>query len=372
MTRGFRLAIPFIGLLASFITTARGADAVAIEDAAPPARDVLRISFDAGVPSLRTTLHSTGSDGEANAFRVRELPEPLSATVVDGAEIEGNWTTPTSISIRSLTRADDKTVWTDLNWRRTPVTVGTAATAPTWMLDLQQSTQGTGRLRFTRLVRLRAWPDPAAPGAGGMYRFIVSDPATAGRPATHLNLIATSFEQLRREAPRECERYLRPMFAAFEQEAVFAPDPLVAFQVFAARQPAGASAVEAVESLLPALGAPDFHTRRCATRRMAALGRDGAMAMLQLDRASLSIEQSRRLDEALHDYLPLSTIEAIRLRDDPGFLLDALYSDDPKVREAAYSALKNAAPPVPWIDSTAEPSSFKIEAWRRRLEMSGG
>jgi hypothetical protein len=58
-----------------------------------------------------------------------------------------------------------------------------------------------------------------------------------------------------------------------------------------------------------------------------------------MDRAKLTPEQNTRIDRALVQYAQLPTREASRLRSDPAFLLDCLYSDDRTIRQAALERL---------------------------------
>jgi hypothetical protein len=160
-----------------------------------------------------------------------------------------------------------------------------------------------------------------------------------GRPQM-LNLVEPDFQSLVRRHPREIEEHVRPLFRRLGQDAVFAPDPLVAWQVFADHWAGDESMRRRVEAILPGLGAVDFRARDRALGQLVALGRPAAAVLLRMDRSKLSPEQSLRVDRALLPYMQLPAGEASRLRSDPGFLLDCLYVEDPALRRVALERLR--------------------------------
>jgi hypothetical protein len=151
------------------------------------------------------------------------------------------------------------------------------------------------------------------------------------------------FHTLLRQHPAEVEEHLRPLLHAVGQEAVFAPDDLVAWQVFADRWKPDAGVLKKVRAILPALDSPDFRTREKGVRDLQALGKPGAVAMMSLDRTGFSPERNLLIEGALTPFAPLQSKEAERLRSDPRFLLDCLYSADAEIRAAALDRLKKHA-----------------------------
>src|SRR5205823_5273297 len=120
-----------------------------------------------------------------------------------------------------------------------------------------------------------------------------------------------------REHPQEVERYLRPLLHDLGQDAQFAPDPLIAWQVFATQWAADPAVAAKVKALLPELNASDFRRRDAAQQELEALGKAGATAITRLDRRALSPEQNVRLDRVLAPFNQLSAKEAARRRSDP-------------------------------------------------------
>lgn len=185
-----------------------------------------------------------------------------------------------------------------------------------------------------------------------------------------MNLAAPSFRELRRRNAKAVEEFLRPLFSSVGQEAVFAADPLEAFQVFVERWVPDEPTRRQVEELLPSLGATDHREREQAMVQLAKMGRRGAVALARLDRSKLSAEQNLRIDNILRPYFPLPEPEAEHLRGDPAFLLDCLYSDDVPVRTAAWEQLRGkSGMEVLEFDPTADPAtrSAALATMRDRL-----
>jgi hypothetical protein len=100
-----------------------------------------------------------------------------------------------------------------------------------------------------------------------------------------------------------------------------------------------------IDELLPALNDPDYHVRNQTLIRLKQFGRDAVDVIENMDRSRLTPEQNVRLDRFLLQYEQLSSKEVGRLRADPTFLLDCLYSDDVSVRQAAVDRLRTTFRP---------------------------
>ncbi|HXE51750.1 MAG TPA: hypothetical protein VN541_02000 [Tepidisphaeraceae bacterium] len=158
----------------------------------------------------------------------------------------------------------------------------------------------------------------------------------AGQNATHTqNLVEKDFAALRRKHPSETDQWLRPIFRRLQQDAAFAPDPNAAWQVLVNDWPLNPGVQKTVEQLLADLNSDHSKVRNQASNKLAALGRDGATAIVRLDRRGLTIEQNARLDEVVSRFSPLAPPDVSRLRNNPEFLLDCQFCNDLTVRRLA-------------------------------------
>lgn len=344
---------------------------------APWLGDLIRVRFERGGPVVYTTLRSTSADGEATALRVKGQDRlgDLSIVILGGVDADpdaagsgrgvandgrrAGEVIPERLTLRCVRNAGEQAVATEISWQRFGL-AGTDFAAAPRTLDVSQSIQGTGEHRFIRLIRLHVQHDPAAfvqtsSAAGGgakvladgqdwPVRFTVNEVGGTGQAPVNVNAVAATFADLRLRNGRDVERFLRPLFSATGQEAVFAPDPVAAFQVFAGRWTADPASRARVEALVPALASGDFRDRERATRQLRELGRPAVEALLKLDRSTLSAEQCLRAESVMRPFLSLPPAQAERLRQDRSFLLDCLSGDDPTVRAAAWDRLKELAP----------------------------
>jgi hypothetical protein len=206
-------------------------------------------------------------------------------------------------------------------------------------------------------------------GGPGFVQLIVIVTRTQGQAPDQLNLEGTDFFSFVREHPDETEKHLRPLFRELGQEGVFAPDSLVAWQVFSDLWKPDATVARHVESLLPGLNSEDYHVRDSAQLALDRLGRDGAAVLIHLDRSRLTPEQNARVDCALAPYAQLSGKQAARLGMDTGFLLDCLYSDNAALRGAALNRLRTTLRPGLQFDLNADAParSAAVQALREQL-----
>ena len=206
-------------------------------------------------------------------------------------------------------------------------------------------------------------------GGPGFVQLIVIVTRTQGQAPDQLNLEGSDFFSFVREHPDETEKHLRPLFRELEQEAVFAPDSLVAWQVFSDLWKPEPSVARQVDALLPGLNSEDYHARDSAQLALDRLGRDGAAVLIHLDRSRLTPEQNARVDCALSPYAQLSAKQAARLGTDAGFLLDCLYSDNAALRGAALNRLRTTLRPGLQFDVNADAParSAAVQALREQL-----
>lgn len=187
-----------------------------------------------------------------------------------------------------------------------------------------------------------------------------------------LTLTGSSFSSFVLNHPEQTEKYLRPLFRDIASESVFAPDRMAAYQVFNELWTANPIVAAQVQALLPMLGSVDFHQRDAATARLVEIGRDAAAVLVHLNRARLSAEQNARIDRIIAPYLTLSAKEANRLRSDPYFLLDCLYSDDAPIRGAAVGHLRQVLRPDLQFDINADADTRSSEITSLRIRLLSG
>jgi hypothetical protein len=247
--------------------------------------------------------------------------------------------------------------------------VGTLVSWHDGVLDVQQNVHHTGPNRYTRLTRLIAARQPEF-GTRPSVQLMVTEHGDIGRPAVEVNLREVDFVTLRRRHEAATDLYLRPILRELGQEAVFAPDPLVARQVFPERWQPDPVAARAVERLLPALDGEATADREAASARIAELGEPAALVLMRLDRAGLTAEQNARIDVLLRRHAPLRSAEARRRRRHVPFLLDCLNSDDPLTRAAGLEHLWEAAgEPVEFDPALPVPArGAAVAALRERLK----
>lgn len=233
-------------------------------------------------------------------------------------------------------------------------------------LSISKTTQTTNGPTYQVIFTQQKAPST---GGSGFVQLIVIETRAQGAAPDQINLEGSDFFSFIREHPAETEQHLRPLFREFGQEAVFAPDATAAWQVFSDLWRPDPAVIRQVDALLPALNAEDYHTRNAAQTRLEQLGRDGAAVLIHIDRSRLTPEQNARIDRALVPYAQLAPKEAARLRSDPGFLLDCLYSDSASLRAAAVNRLRQAIRPDLQFDvnASAESRAAAVQALRAQL-----
>jgi hypothetical protein len=216
-------------------------------------------------------------------------------------------------------------------------------------LDVQRTAYFTGQYRYTRIVRLLATPGEedggGSSGGGGARRaypvqlFVTESGGGARRERANVHVRGDDFFRLLRTHPAEAEEFIRPLMRELGQEAVFAPEPPVAWQVLASHWSPPERLKRDVSAVLPGLDAERPSDRDAASARLGELGREGALLLMQMPRGSLTAEQNSRIDAAIAAHAPLPQAEASRLGEDVPFLLDCLNCDDRAIRAAALDRL---------------------------------
>ncbi len=210
-----------------------------------------------------------------------------------------------------------------------------AVTAQVTLLTISKSLQLPGGQIHVQLMEQSG---QEGSGEAGSITLAVNESTPRSGSPVNLNLEADDFFAFLHNYPQESEKYLRPLLREVGQEGVFAPDALIAWQVFSDSWHAPAEALLKVNALLPQLDSPDFHRRQKASQSLQALGRDGAAVLVHLDRSRLSAEQNARIDRLLAPYTQLPAGEAVESRSRTDFLLDCLYCDDILLHEPPSNA----------------------------------
>jgi hypothetical protein len=179
-------------------------------------------------------------------------------------------------------------------------------------------------------------------GGDAVELFIVS---SSDYQPQQLTFTSPDFLSFLRDHPEQTDVYVRPMLRQLQAEPLLCPDPSVAWQVFSDLRKPDPVMARRIDELLPALNDPDYHVRNQTLIRLKQFGRDAVDVIENMDRSRLTPEQNVRLDRFLLQYEQLSSKEVGRLRADPTFLLDCLYSDDVSVRQAAVDRLRTTFRP---------------------------
>jgi hypothetical protein len=186
-----------------------------------------------------------------------------------------------------------------------------------------------------------------------------------GTPAVELRLTGDNIVDLRQKYPAEVAKYVDPIFRTLRQEGLLAKvDPKLAWQVFADAYQPPADVVSKVQQLVVQLDADSFPARESATQALEQLGQPAALALLHMDRKTLSDEQRGRVDAFLAKFKTTGDDRAKQLRRDRDFLLDCLYSDEEPIRRRALEELRKVVGEPIEFDITA-PSEQRLAAIER-------
>ena len=211
-------------------------------------------------------------------------------------------------------------------------------------LNLQFSRDMETNDVVTQVSYVQSWY-PSEPTFGtpaeSPVRLRVTLPGKDGGTGTTISRDEKDFATLRQKYPEDCEKYLLPIFRALHAEALFfAPTRDLAMQVFASDEKPDPAIEAKVRELVSKLNAQDFRTRKSATNELTALGPPAAVVLMHLDRSGMSLEQSTRIDAIIGSYQPGDSQRASQLRNDPRFLLNCLYLNDPFITPKALERLQ--------------------------------
>ena len=322
---------------------------------------VLRIGVENKAVRIRTTLRNTEREGFMQV-KIADLGVIALIRVTGAAPTDSRPAGPAAAIVPKVLQFQ----FTDY---RKPLQISTlAVTLQATGCTINKSSQFPGG-GYANTCLTQQGSDVAG---GGSVQLTVNEAGREGVAPVNLSLDAVDFFSFVRAYPAETDAYLRPMFHELGQEGVFAPDAFLAWQVFTELWTPDPAMNSQVNALLPALDQDDFRTRDQAVLDLEKLGRAGAAALMHLDRRRLTPEQNSRIDLPLTPYPQLSMKDAERLRSDPAFLLDCLYSEDLPLRKAALGQLRAVSDQAVEFDVTVNRDSRAKAVEGLRKKVLGG
>jgi hypothetical protein len=302
-----------------------------------PMSDVLSLTPSNGQLVLRTRLPTTPM-GQQEKLKIDSDSEWSVVTIIDGSS-GADAVIPTTFS---LSQTHFQPLQTD----------GLMVQHMKGMfINITKQTQTpTGR----NVIQLMMQYPNLAQNNPGLCQLMVTD-LIAGHSGAPIMVHSDNFSAFMREHPIEADRYVRPLLHQLGQDAALAPDPMLAFEVFADQWTTDATTTAKINKLISDLAGGDFHTRTHAERELANLGKNGAVVLMRLDRTKLTAEQNARIDKLLMPYTPVPAKSAAELRTDPSFLLHCLYSDDLAIRKIALAQLQTVTKLKLNFDPAADP-----------------
>lgn len=185
-------------------------------------------------------------------------------------------------------------------------------------------------------------------------------------------LSAESFAAFIRRYPKETAQYIRPMIETFGRQArLFAVEDSLAFGVFPEAFGSDVGKRKEVQALVGQLGADDYQQRQAAQQKLEKMGVGGAAMLETMDRSKLSAEQATRVDGIIARVKPRFETSPARLREDVGFLLDCLLSENALLRKAALAQLKSVTRTRVNFTEAADRATREDQVYALRDELLG-
>jgi hypothetical protein len=157
------------------------------------------------------------------------------------------------------------------------------------------------------------------------------------------NVGAPSFRELRKRYPRETQEFVVPILRDLQSQTILAPDPRIASQALQTQFKPDEALSKKIDAALAKFDSDKFQEREQAAKDLADLGQPAAMALSHADRKGWSLDRQSGVDAFLSQYKAMSDEELAKLRQEPIFLLDCLYSDDASIRAAAAKMMEKQA-----------------------------
>ena len=292
--------------------------------------DVFQISMEGLNLQVRTPLDSTLVPGYARA-RVAQFAGPVMVRIVGGADRKkhapGELVIPDELLFQTADYSKSRQI--------TSLSLSQSGSVIFSLSQTQTSPSGSRSIQFL-MQKV-----PSLPGGGGVTLIVNESGFSPDVPHSSITLGAPDCATFLRRHPRAVGQYLMPLLIELGQDGVFAPDPVLAVQVFPESFTPDPVVRRRVESLLPDLDAGNYHRRDQALADLQLIGKDAVKLMAYLDRSTFTPEQNARVDLALTPLGLIPHSEAERLRHDKEFLINCLYCDDPVTRRCALAEIKS-------------------------------
>ncbi len=290
--------------------------------------DVCQITQENGKIMLKTKLPDTLDRNGQSRIKVEGLSDNTIVTIFG----RNNKNLPQNFSLNNTNFSDLQAIQVDttIQWNAQNFSITRMSRLPTGFKSISLS---QGQYMFTGGQMMQTG-----------VQFVVNESDNLGQMPVNVTCAATDFGAMRRQNPREVDRYLRPILREMHMEALMAVDPILAWQVFADEWQPQAQLQADIDRLLPALDAEGFQQREEAVKQLKAKGRDMALVAYHLNRKALTPQQNMELDTFLAGFQTVAADEAGRMKGDKQFLLDCLYSVDEQIRAAALKHLQEVWP----------------------------
>lgn len=192
--------------------------------------------------------------------------------------------------------------------------------------------------------------------------YITSIDSQSGLSLLDLRANAPSFSDLQKMHPNAISEYLRPIFRDLGQDtALFGLADAIAWQVLSPLATVDPQIEQQVAQLVRQLDAEEARERESAGEALQQLGLPGVLALLRMDRSTLSPEQHARIDAIVAPYQTLDAEQAKALRLDRRFLLDTMENEDPALRRLALKQLQ---------ETTGQAIQFDVDAPREQRKQA--
>ncbi|GIW77539.1 MAG: hypothetical protein KatS3mg104_2602 [Phycisphaerae bacterium] len=266
-------------------------------------------------------------------LRVQPLIDPTNGAV---SVQTTNWPGLTQITVGSPQRLMVHLKHVDLSRPGQIATYTQIITGPDY-LQISRDSESPDGLSSVSLIQSRQFADDAGDPVRLNVRQIRDDERSS---EVSMQLSASSFVELKRQHPREVQKYLLPIFKDLQASSLLrSSDPAMAWQVLSVEIEIDPVVRREVLESLKQLDSPDFSRRALAEDRLVAMGPQAAVVLSRIDSSELGPDPQATVDSILrsHFFLPREKIEA--LRNDIDFLCDTLLLDEPVLRAAAMSRI---------------------------------
>lgn len=195
-------------------------------------------------------------------------------------------------------------------------------------------------------------------------------PSEDDAETSSLTISGPSFDALCKANAPELRKYLLPVLKDLGAGRLLrSSDAPLAWQVFGPAIEPTPKTQARVADLLKRLSAEDFKTRAAAEDELTKPDAELAAGMSRVDLSSYAPDPRGTAENFIRSQQPVSAERAKVLQSDPGFLLDSLLLDDPRLRAAAESRFKEVTHMPLDLPATLSPSEReqRVDALRAKF-----